>query len=105
MSRGAGILCIKKETYDELKNGTCTLNEIPVYIGYDENYRSDNLYEMILGKLAYEILNRTLHISFKGIAYTQLTKNDSSVRSGMHMLCVSIDREDISRSIDAFRVL
>lgn len=105
MSRGAGILCIKKETYDELKNGTCTLNEIPVYIGYDENYRSDNLYEMILGKLADDILHRTFCISFKEIGYTQVTKEDSSIRAGMHMLCVLIDKEYVSRSIDAFRVL
>lgn len=105
MSRGAGILCIKREIYEDLKNGTCSLNEIPVYIGYDENYRSDNLYEIILGKLANDILKQTFHISFKEIGYTQVTKKDSSVRSGMHMLCVSIEKEYVLNRLDTFKVL
>lgn len=105
MSRGAAILCIKRETYEDLRNSSCLLNKIPVYIGYDQNYRSDDHYQTILTRLADKLLSGEFGISFKKGAYIRVTKEESSTRSGMCMLVVSIKKENAVTMLDAFRVL
>lgn len=105
MSRGAAILCLKRETYEDLRNENGLQNTIQVYIGYDENYRSDRHYEVILMRLADSILREKFGIPFRKGTYRRITKSESSTRSGMCMLDVSIKKEKAVTCIDAFEIL
>ena len=101
------ILCVTGSTYEELREGSGLHDSIEVYVGYDQNYRSDRCYESELRYLADYIFRMVNKVEATVLSYVMITKKESKTHGNMHMLKVSIGKDDALRMYtkDAFKIL